>query len=280
MEPLDREAVKYMRWAVKERLGEDVQRLVQGDRRLLQALDGNQLFIMLFIAAERGQLPLVLYLLDEGVDIDQRSIDGRTALYYASRVGNHGVVTALLERGADPLIADLNGSTPLIIATHFGHVRVVEALLAHGCGDVNHRTFAGGMSALHVACWEGNVNVVRLLLEAGGDLTSVDEDGRTPLDLAVLQESARVVQLLDVRLFVKWFRDDATHPEAGNADACHRSGPAPLSSSSRPGASATTPSPESSLGRWQQSRIGHDWRLRRRTWWHGRRGGRRCLRWR
>jgi ankyrin repeat protein len=48
--------------------------------------------------------------------INHRDRDGRTALWWACRIGPVYVVRALLEKGADPTIADNEGFTPMAMA--------------------------------------------------------------------------------------------------------------------------------------------------------------------
>ena len=58
-----------------------------------------------------------------------------------------------------------------------------------------------GYTPLHFACYEGNVEVVRLLLDAGPDLEIKDAFGRTPLSavLTAPKNKAGVISLLRER---------------------------------------------------------------------------------
>ena len=53
-----------------------------------------------------------------------------------------------------------------------------------------------GRSALSVACKQGHVDVVRLLIENGADIESEDNDGRTPLRYACEQQRLAVIRVL------------------------------------------------------------------------------------
>jgi ankyrin repeat protein len=158
---------------------EELRRLVQQDRQLLDAQWGE--LTPLTVAARRGNLEVVRYLLDEGADINlQPRDDGTGILEEACMNGLLELVTLLLARGAytGP---DNMGWTPLMAASSQGHTDVAKLLLAHGCCNVDDRTYGRATTALHSACFRERAGVVGLLLEAGADPCLEDEDGITPL---------------------------------------------------------------------------------------------------
>ena len=55
---------------------------------------------------------------------------------------------------------------------------------------------ADGMTALHLACWKGQLEPAKLLLAKGADPNARDHDRSCPLHEAVRSGSAPVVQLL------------------------------------------------------------------------------------
>lgn len=201
MDPPDPEPIEQMHRAVRRGILEEVQGLVQQDRRLVSTASRYG-FLPLVQAAEGGHLSVVRYLLDEGADIHQTDHQGRRALQQACYRGGPLVVALLLERGADPAARGAWGTTPLIRASSSRHVDVVKLLLAHGCGDINHRDDVG-RTACYVACRWGRLDMVQVLLEAGADRTLVDKEGRTPRDIAARCSKHNVVRLLEVCLPVE-----------------------------------------------------------------------------
>ena len=118
-------------------------------------------------------------------------------LIEAARCGRTEEVVSLIDLGANP---DGNKApdedTPFLVAVRNNHIDVATILIANGA-DVDRRT-EGGNSALHVASSLGNEEMVALLLSANSvssnqdnqkcpALTSVNDEGLTPFDVAVEQ---------------------------------------------------------------------------------------------
>ena len=172
----------------------------------------------LILASERGYLEIVQALLGrEGTDVNKGDRGGDTALHWASEKGHIEIVRALLEAGAgvDVRKCDKSGWSPMFHVCGRKHFEVFRALVEAG-GDVN-KLDSGGRTALYWAslhdltegvrylCVErgadvnksatdgvgntpltlasefGEVEAVRVLLEAGADVNKRNSDGRTPL---------------------------------------------------------------------------------------------------
>ena len=128
---------------------------------------------------------------------DQRNRVGETAMHAAARFGHLECVKLLLEAGADTRAkenslenASRNQATsipPLARASKYGHLEVVRVLLA-ARGDP-----ASGIKALDEAVAHGQVEVARLLLEAGVPTAG---QSSTPLMKAAELGHAQLVQLL------------------------------------------------------------------------------------
>ncbi len=86
----------------------------------------------LFSASIFGKTEKVRLLLSEGVDVNGKTITGRTAMMAACFNGNIRVVRVLLAYGADVNIADNQGSTALMDAVIFGSEALVNLLITAG----------------------------------------------------------------------------------------------------------------------------------------------------
>ena len=118
-------------------------------------------------------------------------------LLEASENGDEGVVVQLLSEGAHINATDEYGLTPLMWAASSGHERVVGLLLENRA-DIEARSCYG--TALHNAAEGGYQGVVSLLLEGGADFNAEDEEGLTPLQVAVRKQR----RLMRLPLMQSW----------------------------------------------------------------------------
>ncbi len=175
----------------------------------------------LFMAAKNGSAPLLKLMLDAKADVNTTDANGTTPLMLAAASGNADAVKLLLDRGADVNARDItNGQTAVMFAAAAGRVEVIKALNARGA-DVNVITKVspiismnerykqasegkgtrgitseggrsdvaamGGMTALHFAAREGQLDALRELVAGGADVNKVStNDGMSPLVSAII----------------------------------------------------------------------------------------------
>jgi ankyrin repeat protein len=87
-----------------------------------------------------------------------------------------------VENEADLNDKDINGKTPLHFASEI-YDRDIQRLLLRKGADVN-ACDDNGVTALHLASKNGNKYLVQLLIDKGADVSAQDKDGNTPLSLA------------------------------------------------------------------------------------------------
>lgn len=110
----------------------------------------------------RGQ-PLVRHMIARGISAAPQE--------YA-RLGDRQALEALID--ADPDIA--RSDAVMMGAVDFGHHALTEWLLSQGA-SVNARSGAASRhTALHSAAWNGDLAMVKLLTDAGADLTALDDE--------------------------------------------------------------------------------------------------------
>jgi ankyrin repeat protein len=68
------------------------------------------------MACQQGHPAVVSALIAAGLQVDARSFEGATPLFYAAQAGHPNVAAILLASGADPEAELPTGATPLLIA--------------------------------------------------------------------------------------------------------------------------------------------------------------------
>lgn len=159
----------------------------------------------LMLAAENGNLAIVICLLDNGADPnivtkqgDHDDRLGRSALFFATENGNVEVVRALLKKGANANLATRGGGTALVTATASPNGdSVIKLLLEAGAKvDAGKPSQKAKDDALLMAAYYGNAESVKLLLAAGADPNAHDERPKSAIQYAATKGHADVMEIL------------------------------------------------------------------------------------
>lgn len=194
---------------------ERVKTLLESDPRLLAARDplGNTALIL---AVNSGHHEIAELLLSSGVKPD---------IYEAASIGKTDLVAAHLEADASLIDAySREGFTALSLAAHFGHLDTLRFLIERG-GNINaiskhqmsvspvHGALFGrrreaarilieagadvtakrggkgwprcGWTALHYCADYGFIDLIQPLVDRGANINAIDDEGRTPLRVAI-----------------------------------------------------------------------------------------------
>ena len=81
-------------------------------------------------AARTGQTQQVEALVQQGIPVDARDPEGKTALMLAATNGHTATVQQLLALRANPALVDRDGLTAAQLAAQRGHARLAELLEA------------------------------------------------------------------------------------------------------------------------------------------------------
>ncbi|GIK05315.1 hypothetical protein Aspvir_009421 [Aspergillus viridinutans] len=131
------------------------------------------------VFVRKKETALLKEILGRGIDVDQRDMLGRTALFHAVINEHISGVRLLLEFGADINATDARQDTPLCIAAQWGLEAVVELLLQRGA-RVDMPEYARETS-LHVAISTNSIKGVSLLIELGANVNAIDSSQETAL---------------------------------------------------------------------------------------------------
>jgi ankyrin repeat protein len=158
----------------------------------------------LSIACRNGQAEVVRFLLGKQQDLSFRAYLGATALHWAYFGGSRTVVELLERAGADASARDDTlGCTPrsfgICVGANWGFAFVVRARLAEDPTLIN--IMDGRTSPLHEAARNNRAEIVQLLLELGANLSLIDGNGKTPLELATEAGHTAVAQMLSGAVF-------------------------------------------------------------------------------
>ena len=178
-------------------------------------------------AAMSGSHGALEALLDAGADPDA-PWDSKTALHEAARLDDTIACRLLLEHGAKPadeamIAAAWRNQDPECVRLLLEHgananatdgfgainwaawatqTEAVRALLAHGADPDQRAPEWAGSRPLHFAASAGDPRAeqatatMTVLLDAGADVNRPDDNGRTPLDIAVRSRNRRTADLL------------------------------------------------------------------------------------
>ena len=123
-------------------------------------------------------------IIDHGADVNAINKDNETALLIACMNGQNDAINVLLEAGADTNITETYGHTCLHIAVNANcGKQTVQAIIDHGA-DVNAIN-KYNETALLIACMDGKIDAINVLLEAGADTNITEAYGHTCLHKAV-----------------------------------------------------------------------------------------------
>ncbi len=149
---------------------------------------------LLDTAVRNGNVPVVRFLLEQGVDPN-----GRYAVFGAIQHwrGSPEVLQLLIQYKADLEVRNSRGETPLIAAARDRREQLAEELLNHKVqiNAVDDREY----SALHWAAATGRIGMVDLLLKAGIDRRLKNEAGRTAAELARSPEIRDAIEPMNMK---------------------------------------------------------------------------------
>lgn len=179
----------------------------------------------LIAAVYRDDTDTVIDLINRGMDVNSVDPAGNTLLHVAARNGNVRLLEILLKGKANPNARNRVGDSPLMLAAYNGKQPAIDFLLAAGA-ELNHTgwtplhyaVFAeqaemvsylllkganvdarapNEQTALMLAAKNGNLAIVKLLLNAKADAALIDQHGDTPLTLAQKNNNTELSKLFE-----------------------------------------------------------------------------------
>ena len=139
----------------------------------------------LHLACLKGHLDMVNFLIQRGADVDAVDGDGTTPILYAVIENYPDIVLMLVENGCNVNVSDEDGNIPLHWAVDQGDINLVHALFRSKIIDVDFTDEkCEKNTALHLAAQNGYEAIAKYLIENAANLDALNEDGKTPLQVA------------------------------------------------------------------------------------------------
>lgn len=131
---------------------------------------------------------------------DDAGNEDESIVHHTASVGDVEGLKKALDSGANKDEEDAEGRTALHFACGYGEVKCAEVLLGAGATvdalDKNKNT------ALHYSAGYGRKDCVALLVKHGAAVTIQNLDGKTPIDVAKLNNQTEVLKLLEKDAFL------------------------------------------------------------------------------
>ncbi|MGG0287716.1 ankyrin repeat domain-containing protein [Peribacillus butanolivorans] len=200
------------------------------EKEIRVEIDMNEQLIQ---AAERKETETIKRLIEEGVDINTKDSEGRTAtmiatynndvettkvlikagadvniqdnmknnpFLYAGAEGYVEILKLTIEAGADPAMINRYGGTALIPASEHGHIDAIKELLTKTDIDVNHVNDLGWTALMEAIVLnnggERQQQAIQLLIDHGADVNIPDRNNVTPLHISREKEFKEIEQIL------------------------------------------------------------------------------------
>ncbi|XP_023667815.2 transient receptor potential cation channel, subfamily N, member 1 [Paramormyrops kingsleyae] len=217
-------------WAAVE---QSIRATQKGEPDIAQ-VDEESGLSLLMIAVKENRLSIVERLLELGVNPNERTKDGRTALHVAATHSKEEVIRLLVKR-VDPsvlggakdqlalhcasarpagahaavqtllkfssrearLVQDKDGCIPLFLAAEAGNVGIVKELLgAMTEPQLRVQRKGSGDAALHICCRRRDVEMAKVLVELGAAVDLQNDEGQTPLHVAAWEGDELLLKFL------------------------------------------------------------------------------------
>jgi len=134
----------------------------------------------LMTCANTGTLDAVRDLLDNGADVNAAEItQTQTALMWAAAEKHSDIVALLIERGAN-----INAVSKLIPEAEPFHVETPGSMGMNFAHTLRFKEYTGGFTALLFAAQQGDIESMRILLDAGADIDFATKEEGSALVIA------------------------------------------------------------------------------------------------
>ena len=185
----------------------EAERIIKYDPSSVNQMSDEDGITPIFVASFFGRESFVKLFLEANANIHAKNDDGLTSVMstiqginqFENPIPHENVVRLLLEKNANVKHQALRGYTALIFAIFAKNEIIVEYILRHDPSSVNQNDINGD-TPLHHASFDGQVEIVKLLLDFNANVNAKDfVQTSTPLFSAIAsnsKENVNIVKLL------------------------------------------------------------------------------------
>ena len=130
-----------------------------------------------------NNIDVIIKMLHRGINVDVKSVYGKTPLHFAAQLGYLDIVGILVDNGANILSHDQFGWSASHRAADNGHTQIIKYLIRENIKIINMQTRIG-LTMLHIAAHKGQLEMVKLLLEYGIDKNLIMSKGLNAAQIA------------------------------------------------------------------------------------------------
>ena len=148
-------------------------------------------------ACKRGDVEIINILLSAGADSSIADTNGATSIHYAVvGGGSKGTLQAIIDHGADVNASNKDNVTALMMACWMGNVEAINVLLNTGA-DLNIADGKLGITCIQLAvCKSCSKDVLEALIDHGADVNATNKDNVTALMIACQNGNMEAISIL------------------------------------------------------------------------------------
>ncbi|CAM4324884.1 ankyrin repeat domain-containing protein [Erysipelothrix inopinata] len=155
----------------------------------------------LLIAVHNNDIEAAINLIDQGANVNLQDNISDSPYLYAGAQGRTEILEHMLKYAdIDFSVVNRYGGNTLIPAAEKGHIDNVKLLVADDRIDIDFQNNFGYTALIEaVALTDGSekfVEIVKILVDAGADITLKDKSGKTALDYAKEKKYEKMIEIL------------------------------------------------------------------------------------
>ncbi len=173
---------------------------------------------LLINAIKGGHFDVVKYLIDNGANVNTKTVHGWTPIMIAAEGENLAIIKYLVKNGADINVESPDSWSLLMLAAKLGDLNTIQYLIDQNV-NIHAKDQNLGWNALSVAVYNNHLELVKLLVNKGLDISIVTKDNETLLHIAAMNDSVDTAKYLikngiDIERKTKWTNKTALHTAA------------------------------------------------------------------